>query len=249
VHRLELPLLPRSNAARGCFPDHWGPHRFERFGDVFFVPAHQALHAKSECRHQYSVACSFLPEAVKAWFDGEFEWTDQRLQASLDVASPGIRDSLFRLGEEVRNPGFASIAMIEMMAGQIVIGLARYYMDMDQARTTGRLSPWKLRLIDERLAQGGAPPSLTELAALCSISMRHLTRAFRISRGRSIGSYIAEHRMDRAKQLLASGACVKSVAYAMGFTSPSNFSTAFRHFAGETPRQYQHRVGCSSAHH
>lgn len=242
-HRLELALLPQPGAARGCFPDCWGPYRFERFGDLFLLPADQAVHAKSACRRQHSIVCGFFPEAVRSWFEDGLEWTDARLQASLDIASPVIRALLFRLGEEVRNPGFASAAMVELMAGQIAIELVRYWTGVKEGRVTGGLRPSRLRLIDERLAAPGAPPSLRELAALCDCSVRHLTRAFRISRGRSIGSYICEWRINHAKRLLSSGDSIKSIAFSMGFTSPSNFSSTFRRVTGETPRQYRQQAG------
>jgi AraC family transcriptional regulator len=242
AHRLELCLTPPSKNARGCFVEHWSPHRFERIGNVFLLPANQAVRAKSDCRQQQSLVCSFLPEAVAAWFEEDLLWTDARLQASLDIASPSVRSLLFRLGEEVRNPGFASTAMVESIASQIAIELARYCIGIEEQKATGGLSPWKLRLIDERLAEPGAPPSLSELATLCGLSVRHLTRAFRISRCRSIGSYITECSINQAKRLLASGVCIKSVAYSMGFNSPSNFSSAFRRATGETPREYRQRT-------
>jgi AraC family transcriptional regulator len=100
-----------------------------------------------------------------------------------------------------------------------------------------------LRLVDERLAENGAPPSLTELADLCGLSVRHLTRAFRTSRRRSLGSYIAECRIQRARHLLASGMSVKWIAYTMGFSSPAALSTAFRRATGDRPRDYLQRLG------
>lgn len=248
THRVELCLTPPSKNARGCFFEHWGPHRFERIGNVFLLPANEAVHAKSDGRQQQSLVCSFLPEAVAAWFDEELQWTDARLQASLDIASPSVRNLLFRLGEEVRNPGFASPAMLESIASQIAIELARYCIGIEEHRATGGLSPWKLKLIDERLAEPGPPPSLGELATLCGLSVRHLTRAFRNSRCRSIGSYITESSINQAKRLLSSGSCIKSVAYTMGFNSPSNFSSAFRRATGETPREYRQRTSRSDTH-
>jgi AraC family transcriptional regulator len=241
-HRLALILLPWQGNASGCFPDHWGPHRFEPIGQMFLLPARQVVHTKSDCRRQNSVVCSFDPTSVAAWFDGELEWTHGRLQGSLDIDSPNIRSLLLRIKEEIRTPGFARETMIELMAGQVAIELSRHLVGIDERKALGGLSGWRLRLIDERLAEGGPSPSLTELATMCNLSVRHLTRAFRASRGRSIGSYIAERCMDHAKQLLAAGACVKSVAHATGFTAPSNFATAFQRATGETPRQYRQRA-------
>jgi hypothetical protein len=47
-HRLEFAMLPRSGAARGCFPDRWGTQQFEPFGEIFFFPAGQIIHAQSQ---------------------------------------------------------------------------------------------------------------------------------------------------------------------------------------------------------
>ncbi len=246
THHLELALLPRSDHAIGCFPEHWGPHRFEPIGEVFLMPARHMVHAKSDCRHQSSVVCNFDPAAVAKWFEGDLEWTDGRLRGSLNIVNAQVRGLLFRIGEELRNPGFGSETMTELMAAQAVVELSRHLLSIGERRAIGGLSPRNLKLIDERLGDAGVPPALSELAALCGLSVRHLTRAFRVSRGRSIGRYIAERRMDHAKQLLASGTCVKSVAYATGFTAPSNFSAAFLRATGETPRRYKERTNRKS---
>jgi AraC family transcriptional regulator len=243
-HRLEFAMLPRSGAARGRFPERprQSLHQFERFGEIFFFPAGHVVHARSQCRQQYSVVCSFRPEAVDFWFQGGLRWTDARLQASLNIHNPSIRSLLCRLAEELRAPGFAGAALIEMMAGQIGIELARYLTGIEEPACTGGLSARNLRVIDERLSQDGSAPSLSELAGLCGLSVRHLTRAFRASRRCSIGHYISECRMQRAKHLLAAGASVKWIAYTLGFNSPAALSTAFRRATGERPRDYVERV-------
>ncbi len=242
LHHLELSLLPRSDLARASYPERWGPHRFEPIGEMFFIPGGELMHAQSTCRHQNSIVLDFVPEALQRYFDSQLEWTSRRLQGSLDITSHDIRNLLFRIGEEARAPGLASQDMIELMAAQIIIELARYIHGLDEEKAIGGLAPWRLRLIDERLAAGLKPPSVAELAALCNISVRHLTRAFRISRGRSIGHYVLEHRITHAKKLIESGMSIKSVAGAMNFTASSNFTAAFRRATGETPREYKQRV-------
>ncbi len=242
MHHLELALMPNSDTACGCFPDMWGPNRFEPIGEMFLMPAQHVVHAKSDCRRQNSIICTFEPGAVAAWLDGDLQWTESRLQAALNISSPGVRSLLFRIGEEIRNPGFASETMVELMAAQVAIELSRHLVQIEERQPRAGLRPWCLKRIDERLEDGTAPPTLAELAALCNMSVRHLTRAFRLSRGRSVGSYIAEHRMNHAKRLLALGQRVKSVAHAAGFTAASNFAAAFFRATGETPRQYRQRA-------
>jgi AraC family transcriptional regulator len=74
------------------------------------------------------------------------------------------------------------------------------------------------------------------------LSVRQLTRGFRASRGRSIGDYVAQSRIDHAKRLLATKQSVKAISYSLGFASPSSFSFAFRRATGETPREFRQRA-------
>lgn len=240
-HHLELAFAP-SPQAQARFVDHWGPRRFEPIGRLFFIPAAQRVHARSHCEQQTSVVCDFAADGIQRWCEGSFVWTDRRLQRTLDIGSPRLRSLLLAIGEELRTPGFASETLLELMGGQAAIELFRYLSGVDEKSHIGGLSSARLRLIDERLAAPIAPPSLTELAELCNLSVRQLTRAFRQSRGRSLGHYVAECRLERAKRLLAEGRSVKAVAIDSGFHSPSNFTTAFTRSTGETPRQYRERA-------
>ena len=243
-HWLQLTLLPRPGNARGNFPDRWGPHRFEPIGQMFLLPAGQMVHAKNNGHHsQRSIACAFPPDSMQSWLDGEFRWTDNRLINGLDLMNPMIRSQLLILGAEICNPGFASDTLIEFMMGQIAIQLARHCMSIPDIKTTGGLAPWRLRLIDDRLAVEGLSPTLTELAKLCGISVRQLTRGFRASRGYSIGNYIINSRIDLAKRLLLSGRSVSETARELGFSATSNFYISFRRATGETPREYCRRAG------
>jgi AraC family transcriptional regulator len=241
AHLLDLSLTPRHNA-RACYRDHWSAHRFERIGDIFLVPAGEALVAKGDCGRQTSIICQLNATPLEAWLDGELEWTDRRLQATLDIANPNVRNLMLRLGEEMSHPGFASETLTELIAAQLAIELSRHYRSITSGPAAGGLSAWRLRLIDERLNALQDTPSLAELAKLCRLSVRQLTRGFRASRGCSIGDYVANHRIDHAKRLLKTDACVKSIAHAMGFSSPSSFSYAFRRATGETPRQFRQRA-------
>lgn len=241
AYRVDLCLTPRNNARAG-FPDLWGPHRFERLGDVFLMPPGQCMRAKAERGRQDSIVCELEADAVQQWFEADLEWTNRRLEANLDVSSPNVRSLLRRLAEEMRHPGFASETMVELIEAQIAIELSRFCGAINDNAKSGGLAPWRLRLIDERLAEPESPPTLGDLARLCNLSVRQLTRAFRTSRGCSIGDHIARSRIEHAKRLLTTDACVKSIAHTLGFASPSSFSYAFRCASGETPRQFRQRA-------
>jgi len=241
AYRFDLSLTPRLHA-RACYRDRWGPHRFERIGNVFVVPPGELLEARSDCGRQASIVCWLHPEPIRAWLDGDLRWTPRRLEASLDIPNANIRSLLLRLAEELRHPGFASQVLVELIAGQMAIELGRYCTAIAEGPVTGGLTPWRLRRIDERLAEVREAPTLAELAGLCGLSVRQLTRGFRASRGSCIGDHVAQSQGDHAKRLLATDQPVKAIAHSLGFASPSAFAFAFRRATGETPREYRQRV-------
>ncbi len=240
---LDLCLTPRPPNARACYPDRWSPHRFERLGNVFLVPAGESMQARSDGNiSQASILCHLHPEPIRKWFDGDLQWTDRRLGSSLDIPDATIRSLLLRLAAELRHPGFASPTLVELIAAQLAIEVSRYCASITEHTGCRGLAPWRLRLIDERLQEVRLAPTLTDLADLCQLSVRQLTRGFRASRGCSIGDHVAASQLDHAKRLLASDQSVKAVSYSLGFASPSAFCFAFRRAAGQTPRQYRQEV-------
>lgn len=241
---LDYSLTPRHVNARACLVEYWAPHRFERLGNVFLLPPREVMRARSDGGpDQLSVLCHMHPEPLRKWFEGELVWTERRLEAGLDIPDENVRRLLLRLAEELRHPGFASATLVELIVAQLAIEVGRYGIGVVDGPATGGLAPWRLRLIDSRLHDGHDVPTLAELATLCNLSVRQLTRAFRASRGRSIGDHIAQSRIDHAKRLLATDESIKAIAYALGFGSPSAFSFAFRRATGLTPREFRQRSG------
>lgn len=239
---LDMCLSPRPPQARGSYHDRWGPHRFEQLGEIFLMPPGQTLHIRTETGdEQASIVCEIKAEAIDRWLPQGVEWTDRRLAAALDIIDPHMRSCLFRLAAEVRHPGPGGLALAEMVVGQLAIEVARHCQAVAEGTITGGLASWRLRRIDERLQQPGAAPALGELADLCGISVRQLTRGFKASRGCSIGDHIAQNRILMAKRMLGSSENIKEIAYGLGFASPSSFSYAFRQAVGATPRQFRAR--------
>jgi AraC family transcriptional regulator len=238
---LDLSLTPRPGT-RARYRDRWSPHRFERVGPVFMLPRGHALQFRTDGGSQTSVVCRLKTDTLREWFEQELVWTDRRLQASLDIPNGAIGGLLQRLANELRYPGLARELMAELIIGQIAIELGRFCAAIDEAPGAGGLASWRLRLIDERLAEVREAPTLGELAGLCKMSVRQLTRGFRASRGCSIGDYVNQTRIEMAKRLLCGDESVKAIARSMGFASPSSFSYAFRRTAGVTPRQFRTRV-------
>jgi len=240
---LDLCLTPRAKNARACYRDHWGPGRFKRLGKVFLLPPGETIQMCSDASlEETSVVCHLKPAAMSEWFEGDLQWTARRLEAGLDIPEATIRALLFRLAKELEHPGFGSTTLVECITGQLAIELARYFGNFKSIGWPRELASWRLRLIDERLEDYRNPPTLAELAGLCKLSVRQLTRGFRASRGCSLGEYIANERVEQAKRLLGTDQSLKAIAYSLGFATPSAFCVAFRRVTGKSPSEYRREL-------
>lgn len=241
AYQINMCLTPRPLVAKAGYHRRWGPHRFDRVGDIFVIPPGEELFIKGGSVQQISLVCDLAADMIGSIIGRELDWTDQRLDSTLDISSARIRALLFRLTEEVRHPGLAADRMLEFLSGELAIELGRYCLEQEERPVAGGLAGWRLRLIDERLSEDLRAPPLKELANICNISMRQLTRGFRVSRGCSIGDYIEQRRMEAAKRLLMKGQSVKEISFQMGFASPSSFTFAFRRAIGISPSQFRQR--------
>jgi AraC family transcriptional regulator len=239
--QINMCLTPRPLNVRACYLRRWGTHRFERLGTIFVIPPGQELQIKGEGGDQATLICQLDAGVLNSLLGGAPDWDDRQLAAMLDVSNAQIRHLLFRLVEEVWAPSFAQPDMLEILGKELAIELCRYALDVKQGPATGGLASWRLRLIDQRLQECRTVPRLSELAEICNISVRQLTRAFRVSRGCPIGDYIERHRMEAAKRLLLAGGVTKAVADALGFGSGSSFASAFRRTEGVTPTEFCQR--------
>lgn len=75
-----------------------------------------------------------------------------------------------------------------------------------------------------------------ELAQGAATGMRQLQRHFRARYGVSPQQWLNAKRLERARQMLASGMVAKVVAIELGFRHQSYFSTVFRKHHGYSPR-------------
>jgi AraC family transcriptional regulator len=240
-YQLDMCLTPRPLLAKASYCDRWGPHRYERLGDIFLIPPGERLVVKAGVVRQEALICQINAAMIHDIVGGQLNWSDQQIASTLDATSARIRALLLRLADEVRHPGVASGQMLEFMSGELAVELARFCEEVAERPTTGGLSGWRLRLIDERLSDYPTSPSLAEVAGLCNISIRQLTRGFKVSRACSLREYIDQNRMTRAKRMLVGEHSIKTIAHTLGFSSSSSFIFAFRHSVGVSPGQFRQR--------
>lgn len=82
--------------------------------------------------------------------------------------------------------------------------------------------------------------TIDELSAKFHINPTTLKSAFKTVFGQSIGGYMKDYRIKRAKELLChSEDSISQIAAAVGYESQSKFSAAFKDATGVLPREYR----------
>ena len=106
----------------------------------------------------------------------------------------------------------------------------------------GGLAPWQVKravaFIRDNLHRD---VSLTELAGQVGLSPHHFCRAFKQSTGASPHTWLTQHRIERAQDIIAArpSAGLTEVALSVGFSSQSALGTAFRRVTGTTPSAWR----------
>jgi AraC family transcriptional regulator len=236
---LDFSLSRRPRRAGACYPDHWGPHRYEPFGKLFLLPPDETIQVSADSGSCTTLRCYLRPEFMHEWLDKGLAWTGDHLRAGLNIVAPNIDRLLLRLAGELRQPRLGRNVLVELLFTELAVELARYFRCPSEEPKTGGLEPGHLRLIEERLRDADDLPTLDELARLCGLSVRQLSQGFRVSRNCSIGTYLVNSRIENAKKLLAGDESVKTIAYTLGFASPSSFCYAFRRATGKTPLEFR----------
>lgn len=82
--------------------------------------------------------------------------------------------------------------------------------------------------------------TIEELSAKFHINQTTLKTMFKTMFGQSIGGYMKEYRIKRAKDMLChSDAPIAEIACAVGYENQSKFTAAFRDVTGILPRDYR----------
>jgi AraC family transcriptional regulator len=125
----------------------------------------------------------------------------------------------------------------------IVVNSARHFAGLSDRAAPCALAGWQLKRIASRIEeQPGELPTIAELAELCHISVRHLTRGYRAATGHTLGETMRKVQIAYASECLArTGLSIADIAGKVGFSSGPNFATAFRRSTGLSPSEYRRR--------
>ena len=237
---LEMSLPPMAADASAYFPDI-DPERRCFMGALFVRHPGVAIGGRSEGRQIRVIRCLF-DEQHGAAIVGGGEPSLSFLQGLLNIRNDALRSLMRLTHRELINPIDRSTEAMEALFQLVRVELGRVFHQAAGAATASRLAPWQFRRIRERIEAGAPMPGVSELAALCGISTRHLHRQFLALTGKTISDYIETYRIEQSKLLLARGDVpMKQVAEQAGFSHGNSFARAFRRATGLSPREYRQR--------
>jgi len=99
------------------------------------------------------------------------------------------------------------------------------------------------QLMQSRQAFLSSDLTLPSLAEAVGCSVNHLSQVINSGFGMSFFDYLNEHRIEHARELLASSdmqsGSILNIAFTVGFNSNSAFYAAFKKCVGQTPAQYR----------
>jgi AraC-like DNA-binding protein len=215
-----------------------------------------ALHAHEEGQVLLALEGAMDVQVGSAHFrlgPGSAVWVPPRLpHAALSVESTAFRGMLVGAGPSallpLRPQRFAAQPILLAAVPDLTADRARRRalataLLIDELLTRVAIGALSSLPADDRLAALCAraladlaeAPDLTLAARTCGLSRRSFTRAFRASTGRGWATWVREARMAQAAALIADGTPVTDAALAVGYTTPSAFSVAFRRGTGIAP--------------
>ena len=95
-----------------------------------------------------------------------------------------------------------------------------------------------LKVVNEKISDTSF--TVDELGREVFLSRMHLFRKLKALTGDSPSNLIKRIRLERSKELVEEGELsISDIAYETGFSTPGNFSTAFKKFYGNTPAKFR----------
>ena len=148
--------------------------------------------------------------------------------------------------------GFSLIAMVYLLLrfpdltqkAQEVVAM-RYASSTLKNLDTQKLNDQLIQILKMQKAYRDPELSLSGMASQLGISNHQLSELINSHHGQGFSQLVREYRVADAKTQLIEQpkASVLSIGLDVGFSSQSNFYTAFKEITGETPGQFRKRLG------
>jgi AraC family transcriptional regulator len=222
-------------------------HRPPAAGSVSLLPAgNQARVRSSGCKDELHV---FLEPGLVSRVAAEaFNLDPARLTVppldGLDLLH--FRVPMLAVGTELTASAGGPLAA-ESLANVLAVHLIRFALTPrpPAPRRAGTLPRTKLRAVVEYVEEHlDRSPTLEQLAAVARLSPNYFVGQFKRATGLPPHQYVILRRVERARQLLQTGAelSLAEVAAHAGFFDQSQFSHHFKRIVGVTPGQFRTSV-------
>jgi AraC family transcriptional regulator len=203
-------------------------------GRKFFGAQHPRLLPRSVCLY-------LDPQAVA--IDPDLGFAEAALGPRLLFEDSDLWQTVFKLKALIGSRDPADGLYAEALGGVLAHELLRLDGKRHRAGPAerGGLAQWQQRRVVEFMEEHlVADVSLAELADLVRLSPYHFVRSFKQSFGLPPHRYWTARRIERAKELLANpDTSITAIAFAIGFSGSSAFSSTFHRIAGQTPSAYR----------
>jgi AraC-like DNA-binding protein len=178
----------------------------------------------------------------------EWAWIEQhfcRVGIVAHPLSPDLRRVVTSLAAEVkafprRRQRPLAHARLRMLVCDLLIGAA------DQLTRTRATPPDAVVVAAEHYLRQHSDETLrmSEVARLLGMSRARLFDHFKRGTGMTPNDYLLRVRIEKARKMLVRPATtVTDTAFETGFSSSQYFSTVFRKYTGQTPREYRQSFG------
>ncbi len=149
------------------------------------------------------------------------------------------------MSEICRELQFSDHASAIIIEGCIWRALGHAERQRRSVRLAGRPA-WLNRVEEYLREQPDSRMSLAEIAATVSVHPAHLNKVFKRHVGISVGAYLRQLQVERARQLLANPDIpLARIAADAGFFDQSHFTRVFKSATGTTPAEFR-RHACES---
>lgn len=247
VFTFNLALSPRPPRAKISPMDHDEGHSLESIGRVLLLYPGETFRLSVPSGHVRSLYCGIERPRLEQFVGSLENFNDSCAHVADRLNAQTVELLLNRMYEELRDSRFGWEHAIEAYADALCIELARAVRAGGEEpirHHKGGLAPGRMRLLMDRIHADSPAPHLAELADLCGMTVRQLSRAFKQETGRTLGKYIDEIIVDRAFHLLTeSDLPICEIAASLGFSTPASFSYSFRRSTGLTPSELRRRGG------
>jgi AraC-like DNA-binding protein len=241
---LNMALTPRPAPMRVDRLDRRGGEP-EDVGRILLVRPGETYRFTAPTGQLRSMLCALSRQKVEDIAGGALDWRGPWRLGGLDACGSEIEWLLNRIHQELRHERLGREAAIDGYANALCVELARRFQaraPQGDAPHKGGLAPWRMQILSERIHADAPAPQLDELARLCDMTVRQLSRGFKVETGKTLGRLVDEATAERAIRLLtATDRSIREIASDLGFASSASFAYAFRRATGLLPSQIRRR--------